>query len=121
MAATFDRLPLDVQRMILVPDATYRASFSGAPAVTARPAITAIDALLGFHVWSRHAALVASDVRRLRFFASTDGTAGAASAVLRVSKSHPIVRNELRLPAHYWQTVPAIRHLCRRVPTTREL
>ena len=102
--ATFGRLPLDVQRKIkiLVPDATYRASvsgasFSGAPAVTARHG--PIDTLLGFHVWSRHTALVASDVRRLRFFASTGGGADGSStdgAALRVSKSHPIVRNELR-------------------------
>ena len=118
--ATFGRLPLDVQRMILVPDATYRASVSGA-SFSGAPAVTAIDTLLGFHVWSRHTALVASDVRRLRLFASTGGGAdgSTAGAALRVSKSHPIVRNELRLPAHYWQHVPRIRHLCRRVPTTR--
>jgi hypothetical protein len=48
---------------------------------------------------------VLSDVRRLRFFASTDGT------TLRVSKSHAIVRHELKLPTQYWRHVPPIDHL----------
>jgi hypothetical protein len=102
--ATFARLPLDLQRMILVPDATYRTSL---------PTAFTIDTLLCFHIWSRHLDVLASDVRRLRFFASTNGT------VLRVSKSQPIVRNELRLPVRYWQYVPPIRHLSRRASTTR--
>jgi hypothetical protein len=93
MPATLASLPADVQRAIFFPDATYRAF---APSTVA---------MLDFHVWCRRIEAVLSDVRRLRFFASTDGT------TLRVSKSHAIVRHELKLPTHYWRHVPQIDHL----------
>ncbi len=103
-------LPIELQWMVLFPDVTSRTTIVDVLNSTSDRNVMTFEAMLAFHIWHRHIQRVASDVRRVRFFASTNG------AALRIAKSHRIVRHELTLPSQYWQSVPPIQHLRRRIP-----
>ncbi len=86
MMAQLASLPADLLLAIFVPDSTRLAICV---------AHTSLLTMIDLHVWQRRMQMVASDVRRLRFRASSDGT------TLTVAKTHAIVRHHLRLPRSY--------------------
>ncbi len=90
-------LPIEILIKIFIHDASNHASMSEVAAN--HPYISEVASLNDFvdlHVLSRRMRKIASDIRRLRFLASS------YPAVLVVSPpTHRIVRYELKLPA-YW-------------------
>jgi hypothetical protein len=78
-------IPSDVLPKILFPDAPFREA----------TAEMSLHRMIDLHVWRRHAQVVMSDLRRLRFFAYT-------GPVLRSATPHGRARDELQDPIPFW-------------------